>query len=161
MTYGNLAYKYDYVEEDNYKKTKSENTQADRKKVKPRKISYASKIAAVVTVAVSAVFMIVQFVEVNETLSVMNQAQREYEFEESVTSQKAFELEQSIDLSKIEQEATGRLGMQRPDSHQVVYIDVPQSDVTEKTADEVEGIGNRITAWGKSILSHIVEFFSI
>ena len=104
-------------------------------------------MASVLTVAVSAVFMITQFVEVNDSLSAMKTAQKQYAFEEAVTAQKAFELEQSIDLSKIEQEATVRLRMQRPDSHQIVYIDIPQEDVTEKTSGEVEGFKNRIQEW--------------
>ena len=39
-------------------------------------------------------------------------------------------------LSKIEQEATTRLGMKLPEKHQVVYLDVKKDDMTDKTADE-------------------------
>lgn len=161
MTQGNLAYKYGYVEEENYKKQNIDKAPGQQRKVRTKKISYAAKVASVLTVAVSAVFMITQFVEVNDSLSAMKTAQKQYAFEEAVTAQKAFELEQSIDLSKIEQEATVRLRMQRPDSHQIVYIDIPQEDVTEKTSGEVEGFRNRIQEWGKSLLSNIVDFFSI
>ena len=161
MTQGNLAYQYGYVEEENYKKQNTDKSPRQRKRVKAKKISYAAKVASVLTIAVSAVFMITQFVEVNDALSAMKTAQKQYAFEEAVTAQKAFELEQSIDLSKIEQEATMRLRMQRPDSHQIVYIDIPQDDITEKTSGEVEGLRNRIHEWGKSVLSNIVDFFSI
>ncbi|MGN1116752.1 MAG: hypothetical protein ACI4TH_09300 [Candidatus Ornithomonoglobus sp.] len=175
MTYGNLAYKYDYIDENrtgyrsredrqspkaavNTETGKRRNT-AERRKTK--KISFPAKVASIVVVTISAISMIVQFVEVKETLAVLNETKSQYEFEQSVTSQKSFELEQSIDLSKIEQEATTRLGMKRPDRHQIVYIDVPKDDVTEKTAGEVEGFRNRAAAFGKSIISHIIEFFSI
>lgn len=160
MTYGNLAYKYDYIQRKTNRRTAKQNIAINKsKKVKP--ISYAAKIAAVMIVAVSAIFMITQFVEVNDTLSALQTAQEQYDFEESVTSQKSFELEQSIDLSKIEQEATNRLGMHRPEQHQVVYIDVPQDDVTEKTAGEVEGFKNRFSAAVRSIISNIIDRFSI
>lgn len=175
MTYGNLAYKYDYIYKNKtgYKDrgdepgTKSAVNTADRKmrsadgRKKTKEISFAAKVASIVIVTVSAISMIVQFVEVKETLAVLNDTKSQYEFEQSVTSQKSFELEQSIDLSKIEQEATTRLGMKRPDRHQIVYIDVPKDDVTETTAGEIEGLGNRASALWQSIISHIVEFFSI
>ncbi len=174
LTYGNLAYKHDYIDEntayrgreDKQEPKAAANAKAGRMrdaavKQKTKKISFPAKVASIVVVTVSAISMIVQFVEVKETLAVLDQTKAQYEFEQSVTSQKSFELEQSIDLSKIEQEATDRLGMKRPDRHQIVYIDVPKDDVTEKTAGEVEGFRNRAVSFGKSIISHIVEFFSI
>lgn len=165
MGYGNLAYKYDYAEEQRQeqqkKKVKKQNTAPKKGKKKAVGLSYASKVASVLIVAAAAVFMIVQYVTVNETHSALNAAISEYEFEESVTAQKSFELEQSIDLSKIETEATSRLGMRRPEKHQVVYVDVKKSDTTVKTADEVEGFSNRFAGFMKSIKGHIIDFFSI
>lgn len=175
LTYGNLAYKYEYIEEnrtghrvreDRQSRNAAADTDAERMRStagrrKTKKISFPAKVASIVILTISAIIMIVQFVEVKETLAVLNETKTQYEFEQSVTSQKSFELEQSIDLSKIEQEATSRLGMKRPERHQVVYIDVPKEDVTEKTAGEVEGFKNRTVAIGKSIISHIIEFFSI
>lgn len=177
VTYGNLAYKYDYraykAPEKHRERINKSNVQEKRvqgkassvnrnsRKKAGNKISYFSKVVSVIVTAAAAIFMIVQFVEVNETLSDLRSMQSQYAFEESVTAQKSFELEQSIDLSKIEEEATGRLGMKRPDSHQIVYVDVKQDDITEKTADEVEGFGNRVSKMFSSLISNIVEFFSI
>lgn len=181
MTYGNLAYKYDYrtykVPEKNREqvresrsKINSENRRESYKTPDSRKnnsksvkneISYLSKIIAIIVMAASAIFMIVQFVEVNETISQLEEIQSEYNFEEATTSQMAYELEQSVDLSKIEEEATTRLGMKRPDANQIIYVDVKQDDVTEKTVDEVEGFGNRLAGMVDTIIGNIVEFFSI
>ena len=106
MGYGNLAYKYDYTEEERQQQRKQAikkpNNDKAKSKQKTAQLSYAGKIAAVLVVAVSAVFMIVQYVTANDTKSDLNAAVTEYEFEKSVTAQKSFELEQSIDLSKIE-----------------------------------------------------------
>lgn len=164
MTYGNLAYKYDYVQEKVPGK-QSDSKQVERKNKannrKKNRISYVQKLISVAALAASAVFMIIQFVEVNETVSELESVRAEYKFEESVTAQKSYELEQSIDLSKIEQEATTRLGMKRPEKYQQIYIDVKKNDVTEKVSGEVEGIGNRFTKGIKTFLNHIVEYFSI
>lgn len=162
MVNGNLAYKRDYIRENQEKQqTKKPNTNALKHKKKTHKLSYVAKIASVLTVAVSAVFMIVQYVTVHETQTALNAAISEYEFEESVTAQKAFELEESIDLSKIEAEATSRLGMHRPEKHQIVYLDVKKSDTTVKTADEVEGFSNRLRDLVKNVKGNIIDFFSI
>lgn len=175
MTYGNLAYKYDYMDEEKVREKKQKrivkNVNIDKKKTgtrkktarKPKKqeISYFGKVACVVVLAASAIFMIIQFVEVNESQSDLRAAKNQYNFEVSVTSQKNFELEQSIDLSKIEKEATTRLGMRRPEKYQTIYLDVKRDDMTERTADEVESFGNRVAKFFSSMISNIVDFFSI
>lgn len=163
MIYGNLAYKYDYIEEEAVKEQRRPIKKADKKTEKRKRtdISYVGRIALVFVVAFSAAFMIIQYVTVSETQSELSEITSQYKFEESVTAQKAFELEQSVDLSKIEKEATSRLGMRRPERHQIVYLDVKQSDVTVKTADQVEGFSNRFSTFINSVKSNIIEFFSI
>ena len=176
MTYGNLAYKYDYMDEKTVKEkkrnksvkyaptkknNKSKKTSKRGKRQKKQEMSYFGKVACVIVLAVSAIFMIIQFVEVNETQSALASAKNQYKFELSVTSQKSFELEQSIDLSKIEKEATTRLGMRRPEKYQTIYLDVKRDDTTERTADEVEGLGNRAVKLFNTVISNIVDFFSI
>ncbi len=156
MTYGNLAYKYEYKESE--RKKNSENRKVN---ISQNRISYPAKVASVLIVCLSALFMIMQFIEVHEIQSELGSVRSEYEFESAMTSQIAFELEQSIDLSKIEQEATERLGMHRPERHQIVYIDVKKSDMTEKTANQVEGFGNRFSEMVSEIVGNIVDFFSI
>ena len=79
----------------------------------------------------------------------------------SATSQMVFDIEQSVDLTKIEKEATTRLGMQRPEKYQTIYVNVKQDDMTEKTAGEVEGFGHGIVSVLKKIGGNIVQFFSI
>lgn len=169
LTYGNLAYKYDYMDEEVKVKEKQEKISSEPKKKKKSKrraargraMSRAGQIACVIIVSSAAVFMISQFVEVNEMQSELSAAKSKFAFEESVTAQKSFELEQSIDLSKIEAEATTRLGMRRPERYQMVYLDVKRDDTTETTADEVEGFGKTVAKGFKQLVSNIVEFFSI
>lgn len=165
MIYGNLAYKYDYTEDKTYKeqeiKKPKVNNAAVKQKRTGKELSYAAKIALVMITAVSAVFMIIQYVTANDTRSTLAETAEQYKFEQSVTAQKSFELEQSIDLAKIETEAVTRLGMKRPEKHQIVYLDVKKSDVTMKTANEVEGVSNRVKEFIESIKSNMIEFFSI
>lgn len=163
MTYGNLALKREHSGEEQARKSRDNKAKQNKvgKTQSKAVFSFAGRVAAVVVVSVAAIFMIVQFIKVNESQTALNAAREKFRFEEAVTAQKSFELEQSIDLSKIEQEATSRLGMKLPEKHQVVYIDVKKDDMTEKTADEVEGVANRFVSGIKYIISHIVDFFSI
>ena len=163
MEYGNLAIdeSYDYRHErrrkkqDNNKKSKRNQEQMLNRKKNIR------RIIAVVAMSLSAGFMISEFVTVHETRQQLAALNKELSEQEAVTSQKVFELEQSIDLDEIERIATTRLGMQRQQSHQVIYVNVKSEDVTETTAGDVEGVGNSLAAFFKSAGSHIVDFFSI
>lgn len=162
--YGNLAYKYEYMEEKTVNREKRKQAPVKKKKIGKRKSKlpahYIRNLIYVLVFTASAGYMIVQLVEIRKTTDDLEEARSKYTFEESVTAQKSFEFEQSIDLSKIEQEATTRLGMRRPERHQVVYVDVPRDDVSEKTAGEVEGFKNRFIATIGKIKSNIVNFFA-
>lgn len=118
-------------------------------------------MCAIIVLAFSAGFMISKFVTVHETQQQIATLQKDLAALESSTSQKIFNLEQSIDLTELETEATTRLGMQRPEKYQTIYVNVKQDDVTEMTADEVESFGNKTKASLKELAGYIVETFSI
>lgn len=170
MEYGNLAYKLPRQYEEPKRRRKPQTKTARVPKVKTVKRNREQmlvrsknirRICVTIVIAMSAGFMISQFVTVNETKQEVAMLESQLSELESVTSQMVFDLEQSVDLTEIEKEATTRLGMQRPEKYQTVYVNVKQDDITEKTADEVEGIGKGIISVFKKIGSNIVEFFSI
>lgn len=161
MEYGNLAYKeYEYAP---VKKKRPQQNKADKRKHDQmlNRMKNIRRICATVAVALSAGFMISEFVAVNETKQQVAVVEKQLASAEALTAQKMFELERSVDLSEIEEEATTRLGMKRPDKYQIIYLNVKQDNVTEKTSLEVEGLPSRIATGLKNIGSNIVEFFSI
>lgn len=105
--------------------------------------------------------MISKFVAVNETAQQIKSLQKELAALEAQTSQMVFDMEQSVDLAEIEKEATTRLGMQRPEKYQTVYVNVRQNDMTEKTAGEAEGFSSDVLSTLKKFGGNIVQFFSI
>ena len=161
--YGNLAYK-DYSPQ---KTQRPISTHKNTKTVKRNHKQMANKmrnlrrICAILVLAVSAGFMIFQFVAVHETRQQVEDLKVQLAKEEANTSQKVFDLESSVDLSEIEDEAYTRLGMQRPEKYQTIYINVPRDDVTDATAGDVEGFVNSVKAFFAGIGAHIVEMFSI
>ena len=164
MEYGNLALdeRYEYRSGRRKRKPQKRNNRAKRnqEQMLNRKRNIR-RMVAVVAMAVSAGFMISEFVTVHETRAQLSALGKELSEQEAITSQKVFALEQSIDLDKIERIATTRLSMQRPESYQTIYVNVKSEDVTEATAGDVEGVGNALAAFFRSMGSHIVKFFSI
>jgi len=165
VDYGNLAYKLPRQYEEPIRKARP---QVNKVKVVKRnreqmliRSEYIRRICALVLVAASAGFMISEFVTVNETEQEIAVLQKQLTELESATSQMVFDMEQSVDLAEIEKIATTKLGMQRPEKYQTIYVNVKQDDMTEMTADEVEGLGNDIMSALKKIGGNIVQFFSI
>ena len=109
----------------------------------------------------AAYYMISKNVAVYETEQEIKSLQSEISELESYTSQRAFELEQSIDLTTIEKIAKTRLNMQRPEQYQIEYVNVERDDVTEVTAGEVEGLSNRLKKAAQSLKRNMAGIFSI
>lgn len=163
MGYDNLAYKEYTYEEYVPKKRKPQQNKSNKRnhnQMLNRKKS-VRRICAILVLSFSAGFMISEFVAVNETKQQIAALEKKLADAESITSQKNYELEKSVDLAKIEEEATTRLGMQRPEKYQTIYVNVKQGDVTAKTASDVEGPLRRIGTALKKLGGNIVEFFSI
>ena len=162
MNYGNLAYKLpeERPKRPPQKKRKKKQVRRTRKQMAIRK-KMIRRVCVIAVVAVSASFMISQFVAVNEGDRQIASLRRQLADTEAATSQMVFDMEQSVDLAEIEKQATTRLGMQRPEKYQIIYVNVKQDDMTEKTAGEVEGTGNRIMNMIKGACGYIVNFFSI
>ena len=165
MDYGNLAYELPRQYDEPIKKRRPQRNNVKVVKRNREQMLIRSKnirrICVIVVIALSAGFMISQFVTVNETQQEIASLQKQLSDIESATSQMVFDMEQSVDLAEIEKEATTRLGMQRPEKYQTIYVNVKQDDMTEKTAGEVEGLGHSIMSVLKKIGGNIVQFFSI
>lgn len=161
MAYSNLAYELEAQQPVRKKKPQQNRTVKRNHKQMLNRIKNIRRMCAIVVLAFSAGFMISKFVTVHETQQQIASLEKDLTEIESNTSQQIFDLEQSVDLTEIEKEATSRLGMQRPEKYQTIYVNVKQDDVTEMTAGEVEGFKNRVASSLKSLGSYIVELFSI
>ncbi len=161
MGYGNLAYELEPQTDQQVQRVTKRKRKIKKDQAQMRKVKNLKRILYVVIMAFAAGFMISKFVAVHETQQQIVSMQKELASMQSYTSQKVFELEQSVDLTKIEQEASSRLGMQRPEKYQMIYVNVKQDDVTEVTAGEVESLGNRFGEALHKLMGNIIELFSI
>ena len=140
---GNLAYELDFEygqkqREQKVQKHKQENRAKAQAIV--RKQQRAIIICAVIF-ALCAGFMMSRNVAVYESGKLVSQKQKELNELKEYSSQKAFELDKSIDIESVEEYAKSKLGMVRPEKYQTVYVNIKQDDVTEVTCRQVEGIG--------------------
>ncbi len=156
MGYSNLAYKY---EEDYYLKEKVNNVKKPALK-QAKKRNFTPIICALV-LSMAAYYMISKNVELYETNQKIKSLQNELTTLETYTSQRIFELEQSVDLATVEEIATTRLNMQRPEQYQIEYVSIDRDDVTEITADEVEGVKSRVGNATKNLKRNLVGIFTI
>ena len=161
MAYSNLAYEYEPQRVRRKKPQQNKKTVKRNHKQMHSKSKNLRRMCAIVVLAFSAGFMISKFVTVHETQQQIASLERNLSSLESSTSQQIFDLEQSVDLAELEKEATNRLGMQRPEKYQTIYVNVKQDDVTEMTAGEVESFKSRVKTSLKELAGYIVETFSI
>lgn len=127
----------------------SENTARVEKKVQEHKQQARAKARAkaaqlrktvsicAVTVALCAGFMISRNVTAYEKINETENLQKDLNNLREYSIQKAFELEQSINLDEIREWAKEN-GMTDPEKYQIVYVNIKQDDVTEVKAKEVE-----------------------
>ncbi len=140
---GNLAYDWEYEDnsariEEEVKKQKAET----RKKAKVESVKKHKVLAGcAIVLALCAGLMISRNVAVYESRKNVEDLQKELNSLKEYSSQKAFEIDQNLDLESIEQAARENLNMVKPEKYQTVYVNIKQDDVTEVTADQVEGIG--------------------
>lgn len=155
MGYSNLAYEL-YEEEQLLDEKKVKVKKSEKKVVKNfRPIIYA------LVLSMAAYYVLSKNVAVYETTQEIKQKQEQLAELESYTSQRIFELEQSVDLATVEKIATRDLNMQRPQEHQIEYVSIGREDVTEITAGEVEGVKNKVSRATNDFKRNIFGIFSL
>lgn len=159
MGYTNLAYAWDNDRYEEEIKAKRQQFHARQKKeINKNRVTI---VCYVFMILLSAVFMIGKNVTEYESSLKIKSLQKELAELESYTSQKLFEMEENIDLTSVEEAAVSRLGMQRPNKNQTVYVNIKQEDVCELTSNEVEGIGRRVASAAEGLKQNVIGIFSM
>lgn len=140
---GNLAYELEFRENTARLQKKVEEHKRQTKTKARAKVVKTQKTIAICSIilALCAGFMISRNVAVYEGKNEVEALQKELNQLKEYSSQKAFELDRSLDLEEIERLAKTNLAMVRPEKYQTVYVNIKQDDVTEITAKEAEGFG--------------------
>ena len=143
MSYNsNLAYDLDFeANAERIDKKVKEQQRQQRATAKAAKVRlHRTIVCCLALFALCAGFMISRNVTAYESKRNVAKLQKELNSLKEYSSQKAFELDRSIDREAIEREAKTRLNMVRPEKYQTVYVNIKQDDVTEVTVNEAEGV---------------------
>lgn len=141
---GNLAYELDLDYSSRQRENKVREHKEEHKAKAKAQVRRQQKTIAIcaIILALCAGFMMSRNVAVYESGKLVSQKQKELNELKEYSSQKAFELDRSIDMESIEDYAKTKLNMVRPEKYQTVYVNIKQDDVTEITARQVEGISS-------------------
>ena len=128
--YGNNAYKYEsYYEVPKVQKKKAvRRVQTKKRRRTMSAFGSALILGAAVLLAFGLLFSNAQILEKNAKIEELSQKL------DSINAQVVageFKIERDMDLRRIEEEATARLGMQRPTKAQTVYINMGNCDYAE------------------------------
>ena len=123
-TYGTSAYKYEPAE----KQVKKARKGVSKRK---RALSYKKNTAVIVLFTALAFILLFRYACITEMTAKLTAMKSEYDSVSSVAVARECTLQQSVDLKKVEEIATGELGMQRPEKHQIVYVNMQNTDYTE------------------------------
>lgn len=149
---GNLAYDLSFEENSARREAKvREYKKQAKSKARAQSVKQHKIIACcVLAFALCAGFMISRNVTAYESQNEVKELQKELNSLKEYSSQKAFELDKSLDLESVEETAKNKLNMVRPEKYQTVYVNIKQEDVTEVTADSVEGFKGFLGIFGKN-----------
>ena len=165
-THGSTAKEYTYPNQDNYydpyeEAAREKNLHRSRLAQRSRnRATTLRHILLALGLCLAASFMVLKFVAVEETNKRIKDLNKELAAQQTYTSEKTFALEQLVSLSAIEDAAMTRLGMQRPDKTQIVYVDIKKNDKTDIVCSEVEGTKNRVESKMKNLFKLSKGIFS-
>lgn len=138
--YGSLAkqiqYEYDVYEHNKVLKEK-----------KTYRLNRAVKLKAVILILITfavgfaAVYRYALIADLNYRLSDL---EKKYEELVDENTQLKVAIEKNTDLPRIKEIAESRLGMQKPDRYQLVYIKVPKSNYTVTYQEDTNNSGNNL-----------------
>ncbi len=143
-TNGNLAlnpaYKPEYRPTQSGLKKKAVAKQPDTSKAKAKNLNVVVAIFYIVLIFAVAFCLVSREVSLYEKSSEINRLENRLEQAKSETKQARIAAEKAVDLKTIEETATSKFAMSRPEKSQTVYINIRQEDYTEKTAEKNLGI---------------------
>ncbi len=73
---------------------------------------------------------------------------------------KEIEINKKLDMKVIEKKAVEKLGMQKPDNGQIIYVDVKKANSTEVKGEETKEESNSLFNGIKTALNNIEEYFN-
>ncbi len=149
---GNLAYKLDYEAQRVRKPVRTAKTQQSRRQAAKR-LNLAVLLFYVAIICAMAFCLIGREVKIYAQNAELAESRTELLNLQAKTKEKMMEAEAALDLKQIEADAVATYNMQRPETHQVVYVDLKKDDYVETKNNEEADFN-----LGKNILGIIANW---
>ncbi len=117
-------------------------------------------VLSIMAVFAAGLLIVYRFALITQISYNINESERAYSKMRNENSLIRLQVERDTDLTKIKEAAVTRLGMQKPDKSQIVYVRVPKNDYTVvlNSPDQADGIeGHAFTG----ILDKIAGFIDL
>ncbi len=154
--------------EPNYKRGKKQNKndvktrikrneEVRKQAMKLEKKKHQKNVALIV-----AIFLILLAISyrnslINEKFNEIQNKKTELSSIEKTNGQLQVSIEESVNLSSIEQAAKDRLGMKKPDNDQKVYVELEKKDYVETATEEIKEDTKDSNKWYEKILDKIFK----
>lgn len=141
------------------KKTYPKKSTARKSKKKQQNVKKISKVKAISYVAIgfTALFVIsYRYAMIDDTYSSLKEKNTELSAIEKETAQLEANLESSLKLTTIEEEAKELLGMQKLKDDQIVYVSLPKSDYVETSSEEITD-STTSSNWISELINKIID----
>ena len=138
---------------------KSTAKRVNRKEQAQIKKSVQRKVIFYVAMGFIALFIIsFRYSTIDDTYALLKDKKAELAIIEKETTQLEANIENSLNLTTIEQEAKEKLGMQKLSPEQVVYVALPKTDHVEVNSEEVKSTDLEEN-WFIKIINKIIQEF--
>ena len=141
-----------YPKKSTARKVEKKNNIKQNKKMQIKIISY-------IVICFIALFIIsYRYSLIDDTYASLKEEKAELASLEKETRQLEAIIESNINLSNIEEEAKSKLGMQKLNSEQIIYVTLPKTNHVETNSDEIKDI-NSNENWLMQIVEKIINNF--
>lgn len=123
--YGTAAEKLEYNVYEENKVLKAKKQAKSNNKIKLKAVCFVLVIFA------SCLVLMYRYALITELNYNISKLEKEYNEIRNQNSRLKLAIEKDMDLNKVREIAEKRLGMQKPDRYQMVYINVPKNDCTK------------------------------
>lgn len=136
---GSSAYKYDNYEIESYYNKKALNDERIKKeRLKLKMKARVRAVGIILLIFALACTILYRNVVIIESATEAQNLENKLTSLQATNTKLDYELKKEVDLKKIEELATTKLGMKRPDKNQTVYVDVTQKNYAELSTKPVK-----------------------
>ncbi len=135
---GSLAYKIDF-EDAPVKKSLKTTNQKQLKKQEKKRVSLAVLLFYVIIIGAMAFCLIGREVKLYAKSAELSSKQTQLTELQAKSKQMLMDAESELDFAQIEQTAVEKYNMSRPETHQVIYVDMEKNDYIEGGREESAG----------------------